>query len=150
MSRTIRRVPLDWQHPKNKSGNYAPLFDQDYESAVKEWKEEYQSWENGTHEDHRDDYEYWEWNGNPPDPDSYRPKFESDPVGYQVYEDVSEGTPMSPVFESLEDMKAWLLSEGYSVHATDMFIETGWAPSMVFTSDKGMSGIGIHSLDHLD
>lgn len=156
MSREIRRVPLDWIHPSDEDGKHLPMFDQDYESARDEWLIALQSWLDGTHEDLTDDptrkdrMDYWEWDGGPPDRDYYRPKFEADPIGYQVYEDVSEGTPTSPVFETLEEMKTWLLNEGYSEHATDMFIESGWAPSMVFTSDRGMSGIGIHSLDHLD
>ena len=156
MSRVIRRVPLAWAHPTDDDGRLLPMFDQDYESARDKWLADLQSWLDGTHEDLKDNpeyqakYDYWEWNSGPPDRDYYRPAFESDPVGYQVYEDVSEGTPTSPVFESLDAMRTWLLSEGYSEHATDMFIETGCAPSMVFTSDKGMSGIGIHSLDHLD
>jgi hypothetical protein len=150
MGREIRRVPLDWIHPSDEDGKHLPMFDQDYESAKQKWLTGLQSWLDGTHEDYRSDYDYWEWDSGPPDRDYYRPKFESDSIGYQVYETVTEGTPTSPVFETLDAMRTWLLSEGFSEHATDMFLETGWAPSMVFTPDRGMSGIGIHSLDHFE
>ncbi len=156
MSREIRRVPLDWIHPSDDDGNLIPMYDQDYESAKEEWLTGLQAWLDGTHEDlianpeYQTKYAYWEWNGGPPDRDYYRPKFESDPVGYQVYEGVSEGTPTSPVFESLDAMRTWLLLEGYSEHAATQFIEHGWAMSAVFTSEKGMSKAGIHSWDHLE
>ena len=35
------------------------------------------------------------------------------------------------------------------VGKSQKFIEDGWAPSMLFTPSQGMSGVGIHSLDHL-
>ena len=158
MGREIRRVPLDWQHPKRENGSYQPLYDEDYESAAAKWITNFIAWDNGTHKDLTDDPTlktrcpyYWDWNGGPPDKDYHRPtRWKTDPTGYQVYENVSEGTPTSPIFETLEDMKTWLLSEGYSEHAADRFIEYGWAMSMVFTPEKGMSKTGIHSWDHID
>jgi hypothetical protein len=47
-------------------------------------------------------------------------------------------------------MKEWLISEGYSEFASQQFIELGYAFSMVYTPGKGISGVGIHSLDHLN
>lgn len=74
---------------------------------------------------------------------------EEDATHYQIYEDVTEGTPVSPVFETLEEMKEWLLEEGHSEKATAKFIEYGWAPSFVVTQ-SGVSGLGIDSLDALE
>ena len=157
MSRIIRRVPLNWKHPKDENDHYLPMFDEDYETALKRWNDNSMAWENGTHKDlinkpkHKEKYPtFQDWDGGPPDPEVYRPKFADEPTHYQIYEDVTEGTPFSPIFETLEEMKDWLLAEGYSEFASQTFIENGWAPSMVFTTGKGVSGIGIHSLNHFE
>lgn len=154
MGREIRRVPKDWEHPRNDKGNYKPVYDRDYETSSDEWVKNCALWAAGNHPDQEDDeYDYpkyfWEWDNGPPDEEYHLPKFNSEPTHYQIYENVSEGTPTSPIFASLDEMKTWLIGEGYSEHAASMFCETGYAPSMVFTVGRGVSGIGIHSLDHL-
>jgi len=152
MGREIRRVPKGWEHPRDNDGHFLPMHDKDYESACQEWAKEFLEWEAGTHPDRKDsscEY-YWEWAGWPPSEEYYRPKFESEPTYYQIYETVSEGTPVSPVFESLEEMRLWLLKEGFSEKASAAFVELGHAPSMIFVPGKGVSGIGIHSLDWVD
>lgn len=155
MSRKIRRVPKDWQHPRDEKGHYKPLYDQDYETAFTEWQEEKAEFESDDNAEERkrivaeyDCHTFEDWHGSAPNRSHYRPAFASEPTHYQVYEDVSEGTPTSPVFASLEEMRAWLISEGFSEKAADRFAETGWAPSFVMVNGR-MSGIGIHSLDML-
>jgi len=100
MGREIRRVPKDWQHPQDSKG-YIPMYDQDYEAALAEWQQE------KAEED---------WHGDPPDPAYYRPAFTDDPMHYQIYETVTEGTPTSPVFASLDEMVAWLIAEGRNLN----------------------------------
>lgn len=155
MGREIRRVPKGWEHPRNARGHYMAMYDEDYETASKEWKRNNAMWEAKIHPDQKDDgYDYPEhfkdWDGDAPDPEYYRPRFDGPQTHYQIYENVSEGSPTSPVFETLDEMKTFLIGEGYSGHAASMFCETGYAPSMIFTVGRGVSGIGIHSLDHLD
>ena len=41
---------------------------------------------------------------------------------YQVYEDVSEGTHLSPIFSSADMLIAWLLAQGYSRDAAEAFL----------------------------
>jgi hypothetical protein len=118
------------------------MFDKPYKEALDEWIAGYFEWK----ENPKDKCEFWEWDGGPPDPDYYRGEWTEEPIYYQIYEDVSEGTPVSPIFTTLDEMKEWLLQEGFSEQAISRFIEHGWAPSFVMTP-KGMSGIGIHSLD---
>ncbi len=148
MGREIRRVPPDWEHPRDEQGYYLPMHDRIFDDAFEEWVKEYRLWREGKHPDQRD-YPYWEWAGRPPDPDYHRPAFDQEPAHYQIYQTASEGTPTSPVFASLDDMKRWLIAEGFSEYAATSFVESGWAPSMVFSPDSGVSGIGIHSLDAL-
>jgi hypothetical protein len=56
-------------------------------------------------------------------------------TAYQIYEDVSDGTPVSPVLESLEALQHWLLPQGYSKAAAEAFIAEGIAPSFVITRE---------------
>lgn len=52
--------------------------------------------------------------------------------GYQLWETVSEGSPVSPVFATGEEMVIYLVDEcGFDPEASKRFVkETGWAPSM--------------------
>jgi hypothetical protein len=146
MGREIRRVPKGWQHPKDeRTGRYIPLFDYDYESKAQEWIAEFQAWESGAetfpdgdpiapHKEYRK--YYWEY-ANTPDEETCRPKFDAEPTCYQVYETVSEGTPVSPVFETLDAMIVWLVSEGYSQVAAERFAKEGWAMSAAFDTGTG-------------
>jgi hypothetical protein len=93
---------------------------------------------------------YWEWSA-PPDEEFYRKErwTPEEATGYQVYENVSEGTPVSPVFETEDAMRIWLVAQGHSEYATDQFIKAGWAPSMLMQEGRGCSGLGIDSYDFL-
>ena len=75
--------------------------------------------------------------------------------GYQVWETVSEGSPISPVFAdplSLAQHMAttrWGADEGTSVEAWLRFIEgPGWAPSMIGMDGVVVDGVtGVACLD---
>lgn len=141
MGREIRRVPLGWEHPRDSKGHYMPLYDQTYDEALAEWEAERLKCEQNPDPG----YTFVEWYGEAPRQDAYRPEWEEEPTHYQIYETVTEGTPDSPVFESLSQMEAWLLQEGYSSQAAAKFVEGGWAPSFMVVNGK-VSGLGIHSL----
>lgn len=49
--------------------------------------------------------------------------------GYQIWENVTEGSPISPVFDSLDSMVEWLVREGYTESAARNFVAGGYAPS---------------------
>lgn len=55
--------------------------------------------------------------------------------GWQVWETVSEGSPVSPVFASADDLIMWLVEhQNYSIQAAANFVlGTGWVPSMLMT-----------------
>lgn len=69
--------------------------------------------------------------------------------GWQVWETVSEGSPVSPVFNSAESLVSWLESEGYSRLAAENFVKSGLVPSGVFVNSESKSGghfyLGIES-----
>ena len=140
MGRKIRRVLLGWQHPVDYRGNYKPLHDETWREAMRSWLDDYDDeWETWTDED---DIEA------PPRPEYYRPEWSEEPIAYQVYETVSEGTPKSPVFATQDDLRAWLLEQGHSEKAADNFIAGGWAPSFLVNMNAGILLRDIDSLDY--
>jgi len=56
--------------------------------------------------------------------------------GWQLWETVSEGSPISPVFPTKGEFVEWLVSEGYSEEAAVKFADVGWAPSAVLCNGK--------------
>lgn len=68
--------------------------------------------------------------------------------GYQLWETVTEGSPISPVFERPEDLARWLvhnpagIDEGTTFEQWMAFIcGDGWAPSLVMGDGQVMSGV---------
>ena len=55
---------------------------------------------------------YEEWGDQRPNPQYHRPAFQEEPTWYQVYENVTEGTPVTPSMPSLEDLEEHLVSSG--------------------------------------
>lgn len=84
----------------------------------------------GISPDHLEDYEKWE---------SYEPPSGE---GWQVWENVSEGSPITPVFKTGQELIEHLSSKGTSWNkiwskegATNFVKNSGYAPSAVGTSD---------------
>ena len=94
MGREVRRVPANWEHPKNSHGHFVPLHDRfPYNSAEIE-------------EGLRDG-----WLSN--DPPNYgcdvMPQWPAEQCTHlQMYETCSEGTPISPVMATPEELARWL------------------------------------------
>jgi hypothetical protein len=174
MGREIRRVPQNWSHPTNADlakhnlfysgywlrpgteNDLSPMCDESYADAATKWMNRLLAWENGTDEslvkspELKQEYPFfWDWDGAPPNRVVYRfGEWDFNPkeaTHYQIYETVSEGTPTSPVFASLEAMKTWLVSEGFSEQAADSFIKDQWAPSLTFNSQTGEVKMGIEA-----
>jgi hypothetical protein len=70
--------------------------------------------------------------------------------GWQLWEDVTEGSPVSPVFATAEELATWLSTPGNDTSSTrgtsyeswlKFLTGTGWAPSMVMTSSGIVSGV---------
>lgn len=75
------------------------------------------------------------------------PKLEPPPgEGWQLWETVTEGSPISPVFAEREDLVGWLCSPAYQWgisspmqrEQAERFVDSGWAPSMVFSKATGL------------
>jgi hypothetical protein len=167
MGREIRRVPPNWDHPKKqelrwvpKTGyaqveEYQPMYGHSFDEAAAEWKAEFLAWENGEKLQHmRDDgslMEYWEWNGQPPDRAYYRPWKDEEATWFQLWETVTEGTPVSPPFATKQELAQYLAKHGdfwdekrgnggWGIERSSAFCESGWAPSFVIQDGRVMQG----------
>jgi len=154
MGRQVRMVPKDWVHPKrcsDGSGGDQPLYDKSYEEAAKEWSEGFILWSDGEHpEQDKDCKYYWEYFGFCEE-EFYRSEWWTDDerTHCQMYETVSQGTPISPVFETPEKLAKWLADTGASSFADDTatyeqwlrICKGGWAPSAVMENGVFKSGV---------
>ena len=67
--------------------------------------------------------------------------------GWQVWETVSEGSPISPVFKIREELIDWLCSPAYTWGASqpmnrasaEAFVKDAWAPSFIMYGPPGGS-----------
>ncbi len=124
MTFEVRRVPPDWEHPRDKVGRVLPLFD-GLERATEGWDLGARMWEKGLILRYGDwisrpsdaywkEMTYEDWaGGTRPDTKDYLPVF---PAGsathYMCYENITEGTPISPAFASLDELARWLAQAG--------------------------------------
>jgi len=151
MGREIRRVDADWEHPKIGNSNiYQPIYDKVYTDVLLEWEEQKKLWEEGKHpnqlsKDYDTNCTYEEWDGDAPDIKYYLTKPFKNPTWYQMYETVSEGTPVTPKFKTEEELINYLVesgtfwdSRGWEEKNAKHFVSIGWAPSgiMVKTGTK--------------
>ena len=161
MGREIRRVPENWQHPTYPEGHkwageYRPMFDRDVQEAWHEWKTSLREWYR--------DYDHWqrgepgsyhtipdiakygtydEYAGDPPTPPN---PYNYMPSGdwFQLFEDVSEGTPLSPPFATSDELIQWLTENldfsgrQWSRESAESIVRTGWAPSFIVASGVGI------------
>lgn len=115
MSREVRKVPASWEHPREQGRtSFCPLFDgSTYEQKVTAWDEGASKWARGEFDEYADDSDkalpYENWAGPRPDPAGYMPIWpESERTHFMMYETTTEGTPISPAFDNLEDLARWL------------------------------------------
>ncbi len=141
MGREVRMVPADWQHPKN-DGKYVPLFDGAdgaFASADAEWNESHSKWQQGLIKSYGKDEKwqpidaeyrsmrYTDYGGSRPSPDDYMPDWPTEQrTHYMMYEDTSEGTPISPAFATPEELARWLTDNNASAFASQGASYEGW------------------------
>jgi len=156
MSRELRRVPLDFEWPMNKiwTGYLVPdallsipcghchgagvVGDRREDGARDECVRcggEGKGWRS---DEHKAAAEAWE----PSDP--------QEGPGYQMWETTSEGSPISPVFATPEELAMWLTDTKASAfggctanydHWLRMINGTGYAPSAIISGGRLMSGV---------
>lgn len=162
MGREIRKVIPNWDHPKReiidyRTGrmveDYQPMYDRSAGEAFSEWLKGWERWNQGEYEsvceDHPE-YQLMDWysafcdySGCPPDHTFHRPAWdEQEMTWFQVYETVSEGTPVSPPFESKEELIDYLVNHGdfwdqkrgdggWGREHAEQFVQRGFSFSMM-------------------
>lgn len=91
MGRTVRMVPPGWEHPRDANGRFVPLLERE------RWVSQATD---GTPEDER-----------VAEADCM-PDFGDAATLYCLYEDTSEGTPLTPAFETKEELARWCADQG--------------------------------------
>lgn len=160
MGREIRRVPPNWKHPEQPMGprdyqypinspgmTFKSLY-QGYEKDAEEWRQGFLDWESGKRPDNDDKY-YWEYAGRCPEKDDYVDYDGVEPTWYQLYETVSEGSPVTPPFATEQELVEYLVKHGdawdqrrgnggWSREAAERMVGSGYAPSMIVVQGKGI------------
>lgn len=139
MGREIRRVRPDWVHPHGVTG-YKPLQD-GYRQALAGFRAMAEA----------DGIEAaLESYGGGPLSDDYMPDWaEAEATHYQMYENTTEGTPISPVFATPEEVARWCADNGASACGSmtatyDEWLAKargGYAPTFVIENGVLRSGV---------
>ncbi len=144
MGREVRRVPKDWEHPKDEQrGGYKPLYSGErYEKNATG----FMAMANADGLQAAIDYY-----GSAPDRNDYMPNWpDAERTHFMMYEDTTEGTPISPAFATPEELARWLADNGASAFGKqtasyDAWLTVakgGWAPSAVYSDRTGLiSGV---------
>ncbi len=172
MSREVRMVPKDWKHPKHSyqevlaapylMGRYKSLHGGSYAKACADWDEENAKWSEGLRKSWTRDGDKWEphnytdgmtypdYAGERPVAEDYMPDWpDSERTHLMMYETTSEGTPLSPAFETPEELARWLADNNASAFGSDgapyehwlPICKGGWAPSGMIVGNTIMSGV---------
>jgi hypothetical protein len=182
MGREIRNVPPNWQHPETQC-KYTykmrpqPMFNWTFEAAFADWLANFDRIRSGK----LDAYEIeayprglcdWVVDHHAPDPAFYVPWTPEEATWFQLWQTVSEGTPVSPAFATKEELAAHLAEHGDAWDqtrcwnkescklfgltfgkpgwgadvATAFVMGDGWAPSMVIQDGSVMSGVQFTAL----
>lgn len=164
MGREVRMVPSDWQHPMDEHGEYIPLLQEPWEKRAAAWDLGAVKWAEGLREDFVNEGQwvpkkpdeigctYEEWAGCRPCKEDYMPTFApGTATHYMMYETCTEGTPISPAFETPEKLARWLVDnsasalgdQGASYEGWLRVAKGGYAPSMVLDSGGLRSGVEL-------
>lgn len=162
MGREVRKVPPNWEHPQTErhgQTDLQPMFNRHIDDAMKEWLSDFDRIRGGNLSDIEVEcygssscpLAAWMADESPPDLAYHRPWRDEEATWFQVWETVSEGTPITPPFATREELIAHLVAHGttwddgrgYSRVAAEAFVREGWAPSMVVVNGKVASGINV-------
>jgi hypothetical protein len=141
------------EHPRDDR-DYQPMRNQEIDERAAEWIEGLRAWEAGE-DPNRERYQhrwFWEWDGDPPDPAYYLPNGLPEKTWFQVYETVSEGTPVSPPFATAEELIDYLVARGdywdqkrgeggWERTSAERFVGAGFAMTMMV--NHGPDGVEI-------
>jgi hypothetical protein len=159
MSREVRKVPANWEHPKvERYGEmqFQPKYDESFDDVFAQWLADFDRIRAGDlTEIERQCYplglaDWLKDEGRPPDPDYYMPNWSPEErTHFMMYQTTSEGTPISPVFATPEELARWLVDNNAtafvdqtaSYEAWLRIAHGGYAPSAIMVSGEMQSGV---------
>lgn len=153
MGREIRRVRDNWEHPR-EGEQYRPLLE-DYHGMLEYIDKALHTFmdrvrmlnkkgqvkvydEIFTNIQDLYDYEVSDGEFDIPNPDDYMPNGD----WYQLFENVSEGTPLSPPFKTKGELIEWLSNNKdywnnkWNKKNAEYIVNSGSVPSMIMTAGK--------------
>jgi len=145
MSREIRMVPENWEHPKNEDGSDKALYE-GYKADSREFLDK------ALNDGLQEAIDYMSC----PDKNDYMPDWdEVEKTHLMMYETTSEGTPLSPAFKTPEELAQWLADNGASSFGRNTatyeqwlrVCKGGYAPSAVYTTENGLQS-GVEALNN--
>lgn len=141
MGREVRKVPTNWEHPKDHKGAYIPLYGRSYTKEA----EKFLAMANKEGLQAAVEYQCC------PDKEDYMPEWtEEEATHFIMYEDCTEGTPISPAFATPEELASWLVANKASAFGSSTASYEGWlrvakggyAVSAVYSPSTGLiSGV---------
>lgn len=144
MSRELRRVPGHWQHPikYRRPDGWTTRGQIAFVGLMDGYEEDLESFR----KDQSRDPEFYP-DSDAPKPEWYCPQWPAEErTHYQLYETVSEGSPVSPVFATAEELVRFLVDEGewfseqrYEEASARLLVGSGWAPTMA-GNEHGLHG----------
>lgn len=159
MGREVRIVPANWEHPKEfvkmrGTEEYKPLHGRSFEEDAAHWDKARQEWESGIYPSYADDDDklmpYDKWAGQRPYSGDYMPNWpDAERTHYMMYENTTEGTPISPAFQTPEELARWLADNNASAFAGETasydawlrVAKGGYAPSAIIRNGHMTSGV---------
>lgn len=141
MDVVIARVPPHWQHPTvhvsspifGESDHFKAMTPVPFETAAREWDENEAAWNAGTHPDILSGEvpkqyigkPYAIWGDDRPDAEFRVPWREEEATWFQLWEQTSEGTPVTPPFETVEELAEHLATYGEDYSQTVLGFRCG-------------------------
>lgn len=125
MGYEVRRVPESWEHPKGPDGEYLRLHDgATFARLAADWDEAAEKWAQGIRSDFNGGWvplteeqkgqPYSAWDGERPDEKNFMPLWrDEERTHFMLYENITEGTPVSPVFATAEELARWRADSEY-------------------------------------
>ncbi len=163
-------VPPNWKHPRNDRGYLQPMHDRSFTDVFSEWLSDFDRMRVGDLDDNERELYVGEGKnplaewlldaGVPPNPAYYRPWRDDEATWVQVWETVSEGTPVSPPFATRAALVEHLVAHsdevdekyghasergitlgGYSREQVEALVNVGSVPSIRMVEGKLYAGI---------
>lgn len=153
MGRELRMVPPNWEHPKFRhdySGEMCdqPMYDENLEQVMEKWLAEFDRIRSGDLSDlEKEVYprglvDWLNDEGNPPDPAYYRPWKDEEATWFQIWQTVSEGSPVTPPFATKQELVEYLVKNGdfwdqkrgdgaWNRKSAENIVNGGYAPSFI-------------------